>query len=127
MILLRNNLWLYAELSFCTVSLMACLIVLPNLFEEMNELHDYVFESVKDFKVISLINFELTVINHTSLLKHDMDAVWDDLMDYQSTHHEIRGKRSQYYEPPMTREYCNCGKMPTCNKPGPEDKFLSIG
>lgn len=51
MLSMRNNVWLYVELSFCTVTFMACLIVLPHLFKEMDELHAFVFDSVQEFKV----------------------------------------------------------------------------
>jgi hypothetical protein len=78
--LLRNNLWLYIQLIFCTISILACLIVLPKIYDEINQLHDYVIESIQEFK-------------------SDVDEAWIVLMDIQ-TYGVNRAKRSESYESP---------------------------
>jgi hypothetical protein len=96
MMLLRNNVWLYVELSLCGTALLSCMIVLPKLFAEMDELNEFVFNSVQEFK-------------------DDVDAAWNELMDIQA----YRQKRAQLYEPPPEKEACMCDKMPICNMSGP--------
>uniref|UniRef100_A0A1I7XWI7 Col_cuticle_N domain-containing protein n=1 Tax=Steinernema glaseri TaxID=37863 RepID=A0A1I7XWI7_9BILA len=93
----------------CIVAMMACGIVLPKLFMEINE----VYESVLD---------------EVNLFKYETDSAWVELMDIQNSVSRPskpaanpimtivkRNKRNANSNLP---EYCNCGVVPTC-PPGP--------